>query len=130
MPFQFVGTNHIHHAKAPGIVETYLGALIRRQDDVVVLIQSRQRLSAIMHNEAPRHAQVAEQHLTVVEVDLNVLGAAADVSNAAPFKPCRQVLGQWKPQSLASLLYPDQAPTLKLRPQPPDNGLHFRQLRH
>src|SRR3546814_19527750 len=74
---------------------------------------------------ASGHAEVAKQHLAVIELQQHVLGPALDALHPAPLEARREVLRQREAQVRTALLDPLQPPALQLGAQAANHGLDF-----
>ena len=77
---QSVAGHQIHDAEAARVVEADHGAVVGLEDQMIVGLGRLRRRSADQH--AAGHAEMAEHHHAVVEMEQHVFGAARD-----PFAP-------------------------------------------
>src|SRR3546814_12714738 len=94
MRLQRLAADQVHDAEASGIVETDLRALVGHEDDVIVTIERRAFAigPTLDDHHASGHAEVAKQHLAVIELKQHVLGPALDALPPAPREEPRTVL--------------------------------------
>ena len=76
------------------------------------------------------HAEMADQHLAVVEMDQDVFRPAVDALDPPAGETLGEAGRQGKAQIRAALQHPDQPPPLQSGGEPAADGLDFRQLRH
>ena len=85
---------------------------------------------AFAQQHSPGHAEMAEQHLAVVEMHQDVFRPAIDPLEPAPGDALGEVRGHWPAQIRAALHQPGQDPALQVGGETPANGFNVRQFRH
>ena len=117
----------IHESEAPCIIEAERHVALGEEDDMVVDLKLR---FARAQEHPAGHAQMADQHLAVVEMDKDVFRPAIDALDPPAREALGEAVGQGKAKVRAALQHPDQPPPLQSGGEPAADGLDFRQLRH
>ena len=73
---------------------------------------------------------MGDQHVSVVKIGQQILGAAAERANRAPFQPGGKPFRQRKSQIGAALVHTDETRSFQNGLQSPAHGFHFGQFRH
>src|SRR5690606_11434898 len=116
--------DEVHRAEAARVVEADLGTVLENEDDMVVRI-ARDGRGRLDQNHPPRHAEMDEESLAAVEVNEDVLGAAAESLDAPPFEPLAEPGRQRKAEIGTPLLDAGQTPPLHPERQSAPHGFDF-----
>ena len=82
------------------------------------------------HQKTSAHAQMHDQHITIVEISQNIFGAARQRLDAPPGEPGGKAVGKWKAQVGPALLNAGQRCPFHGGGKAALDRLHFRQFRH
>ena len=110
------------------VVDDALAAL-DGEDDMVVLVGRLVRAGRHDHHAAG-HAEVADQHLAVLEVDEQILGAPPQGGDAAAHHACRKTNGKGNTQVGPALLQRDDAAAFEHGLKAAPHGFDFGQFGH
>ncbi len=83
-----------------------------------------------LHAEPPGHAEMNGQHLAVIEMDEDILGASLEPLDRATREPLGEAGRKRKAQVLAALLHAHEPMSAKDRLKPKADGLDLGKLGH
>jgi len=116
-----------HQAEASRIVENNLKTAIRRQHDMVVGLA---RDGTGVNKKPPRHAEMHNQDLTVIQGHENVLGATTQGRDHTAVETLAKAARERNPQVGPTHLDTSESATLEVRPQPSNDRFNFWQFGH
>ena len=96
----------------------------------IVLVELAERHAGAVDEEAPRHAEMHDQHLAIVEPDEQVFCPPVERFDLAPREPLAEMLGQRHAQVRPSLLHARERLADQHRLKSPPHSFDFWQLRH
>ncbi len=132
---QISGRPQIDHPEAAWVIERHPRPAGHLEDHVVVLLRRRVLVMkhanlATRHQHSPRHAEVQDQRLALVQVRKQVFRPSPQSQHPDP----RQSLRQSRRKRPAQIRPPDlgarDQPTRQHRLKPASNRLDFRKFRH
>ena len=134
------GRDEIHITEAARVGVADRAAVIEVEHDMLVLGSIRSLIGeaagralgsiGMIDLEAAAHAEMHDEHLTVVEPHQQIFGATIERLDAPSFQPLGKMGGEGKAQILAPLLDRGEPMADENRAQSPPHGLDLRQLRH
>src|SRR5262245_29847852 len=109
---QLLAANEVHQAKAPRIVETDRGAVAEMEHDMLVfrygrlvLVELAERHAGAVDEETPRHTEMHDQHLAIIEPGEQIFCPPIERFDLAPREPLAEMLGQRHAQVRPSLIH-------------------------
>jgi hypothetical protein len=118
----------VHHPETARVVEAHDPAVLGLHHDVIVGLAFH--LSAPMDEHAPGHAEMGEKDGPVLHLDQEILRAALDLEDAAPFQAPRESRRQREAQIRPVLPHAHQAAALQPCGQAPADGFNLGQFGH
>ena len=120
------GLRQVHQSEAPVIVVAQHCAIVEVQDDVLVRAAARRCIDG----EAPRHAEMDDQHAAAIEVHQEILAAPSKTLHRPARERLSHVGRERAPEIGATHRDVGDAPADEARGKPAAHGFDLGQFRH